>query len=878
MIPDVSWAARDTEGVAPGEGGAAAVGDAAPHSLDPQGVLDAHRVTALGLSHEEAKSRLGRHGPNRIATAPPVSSWAILVAQLASPVVWLLTAATALSLTLGDVAEAVAIIVVLGMNTLIGFVAEQRAVRSMEALRRLDVATTRVRRAGSIGTVPAHEVVPGDIVLLEAGDRVPADMRLLEASRLAADESMLTGESVAAGKSVAAVAAGTPVPDRTPMLFKGTALTTGSAVAVVTATGPATEIGRIATLALDAGTDRSRLEERLTVLARQLIWLTLAVAVVIAIVGIVSGEPVVRMVEAAIALAIAAIPEGLPVVATLTLARGMLRMARENALVRSLGAVETLGATTVILTDKTGTITENHMALERLVGLGGDADEDPLRGRALGIGVLCSNADLDKAGEGTGDPLEVALLEAAVASGMDIGAARQERPRLVEHAFDPDLRMMATVHGGADTVVAVKGAPEAVLAVCTKAATAAGPVPLGDAERAVLREAMDDLAASGLRLIALADASGEVDAARPFHDLTFVAVAALRDPPREDIPAAIAACHRAGIHVVMVTGDHEVTARAIARSVGLADRGPEPAVHARVTPEDKLKLVAGFQAAGETVAMTGDGVNDAPALRQADIGVAMGIRGTDVARESADIVLLDDAFSTIVTAVREGRVIFANIRRFCVYLLSCNLGEILLIGLALLVGLPLPLTPLQILFLNLVTDVFPAFALAATRGDARVLDEPPRPPEEPILARRQWTDVVILGVVIGLAPLAAFLMTLEQGAALENAATVAFLAIGLAQIWHVLSMRDVKGGWLVNPVTTNPFLWGAVALSLAFFALALALPGLRGVLGLVVPTTGEWVLAVGASLVPLAAGQVLLAVRRMRGGRSSARAVERATR
>ena len=846
----------------------------APHALEPVALLAYYGVdSAAGLSLAQAEARLARHGPNRVAGAPPVSNLAILLAQLVSPVVWLLGAATVLSAVLGDMAEALAILVVLVINTAIGFVAEQRAVRSMEALRRLDTATTRVRRAGTLRVVPVAAVVPGDIVLLEAGDRVPADARLLEASRLAADESLLTGESVAVDKTLPAVAADTAVHDRTPMLFKGTALTTGSAVAVVTATGPRTEIGRIATLAREAGGGRSRLEERLAVLARQLIWLTLVLAAVVALFGIWSGESVVQMTEAAIALAVAAIPEGLPIIATLALARGMLRMARENALVRSLGAVETLGATTVILTDKTGTITENHMAVERLFGIDGELAAGPLRERALTLGVLCSNAEVDADGSGTGDPLEVALLEAAAGSGLDVAALRRRQPRLMEHAFDPAIRMMATVNSNAEgtaegEALAVKGAPEAVLAASTHVATPGGAIPLGAAERQALEAAMEALAADGLRLIALAEASGAVDRDAPFHDLAFVAVAALRDPPRADIPDAIAACHRAGIHVVMVTGDHEATARAIAASVGLVDRGGGTAVHARVTPEEKLKLVASFQHAGETVAMTGDGVNDAPALRQADIGVAMGIRGTDVAREAADIVLLDDAFTTIVTAVREGRLIFNNIRRFCVYLLSCNLGEILLIAFALLAGLPLPLSPLQILFLNLVTDVFPAFALAAAEGDDKVLGEPPRPASEPILARRHWIDIALFGAAIGIAALAAFWLARDWlGAPPETATTVAFLSIGLGQLLHVLNMRAPADGWLVNQVTTNRILWGAAALTIGFFALALWLPGLRSILGLAVPGGAAWLLVVGASLVPVALGHILFAVRRARAGR-----------
>lgn len=843
-----------------------------PHSEVTGSVLDGLNSTqAKGLSDKAAAERLAAYGPNRLDPPKPISNAVLLLRQFMSPVVALLVAAAVLSLVLRDVAEAVAIGVVLAINTAIGFLAEQRAVRSMEALRQLDVHHTRVRRAGIVQSIPVENAVPGDMVLVEAGDRVPADMRIVTASALAADESPLTGESLSVDKSADSVAADAPLHARTSMLYKGTAVTRGSAEAVIVATGVDTEVGRIAELVAGADDERSPLEKRLTKLAQQLIVLTLAIAVALGVLGLMSGEPLAQMLQATIALAIAAIPEGLPIVATLALGRGMLKMARRNALVRSLGAIETLGATTVILTDKTGTLTENKMSLHRLVSLADDLsleeESKTLRTRALTIAALCSNASLGENGVGaSGDTLEVALLEAAAEAGLRPSDVRNAHPRTLEHAFDTATRMMATVHddNGAP-YVAVKGAPEAVLAHTTRIATGDGDRAFGEAEREAIEAIMHDLAAEGLRLIALAETRGEARVVQPFEDLTIVGIAALRDPPRADIPGAIAACHRAGIRVVMVTGDHPDTARAIATSVGLHDGDRGPAVHARVTPENKLKLVSGFQEAGEIVAMTGDGVNDAPALRQADIGVAMGVRGTDVAREAADIVLLDDAFTSIVTAVREGRVIFANIRRFCVYLLSCNLGEVLLIALALLAGLPLPLTPLQILFLNLVTDVFPAFALAMSKGDPNVVNQPPRPVDEAILGRLQWVDVVVYGTAVGVSSLAAFVVALHGlGLSMEGAGTVAFLTIGFAQLWHVFNMRSVPGGFFANEVFTNVYVWGAIALCATLFALTLIVPDLRAVLGMVWLPAGAFVLIGAASLLPLLLGQAIVFAKGLR--------------
>ena len=555
--------------------------------------------------------------------------------------------------------------------------------------------------------------------------------------------------------------------EKTNQLFKGTALVRGSGEAVVVGTGLATELGRITRLVEDAEASRSPLEVRLERLAQNLVWLTLAVAAVIAGFGVATGRPLAEMAQTAIALAVAAIPEGLPVVATLALARGMMRMARRNAVIENLAAVETLGATTVIVTDKTGTLTENRMTIERILVGGrdfaldyagrqilengraqgpvareGQAEApDPGLVLALTIGALCSNAEFDPAtGAGQGDPIEVSLLRAADLAGLDAAALREQRPELAEVAFDSTTRMMATLHRDPEGYFsAVKGAPEAVLALATRHLRDGIECVLTPADRQAVLDRAELLAREGYRLLALAYGRGEDRLEHPYEDLVLVGLAAFRDPARSDVAEAIRDCRRAGIRVVMVTGDHPATAAAIAASVSLGAPGETAcegrdiagiatagrtalgrhSIFARVTPEEKLQLVTTFQAHGDVVAMTGDGVNDAPALKKADIGIAMGQRGTQVAREAADMVLRDDAFATIVHAIREGRVIFGNIRTFCIYLLSCNLSEIIVIALAIVSGLPLPLLPLQILFLNLVTDTFPAFALAPARATDR---------------------------------------------------------------------------------------------------------------------------------------------------------------
>ena len=735
--------------------------------------------------------------------------------------------------------------------------------------------------------------MPGDIVLVEAGDLIAADLRLLEASNLGADESLLTGELVPTDKSTEPTPADVPLGERRSMLFQGTAITRGSALGVVVGTGVQTELGRISQLVATAEPARSPLERRLAHLAGQLVWATIALTALLAAIGFATGQEPLMMAKAAIALAVAAIPEGLPVVATLALARGVWRMARQNALVERLSAVETLGATTVILTDKTGTLTENRMTVSQVwlpseeAARGPDRPTDA-RGAAVELrallttAVLCNNATLGAdPSQDSGDPMELALLRAGRQAGLDREDLLQDLPSLRTHAFDAATRMMATVHrSGRDRLVAAKGAPEAVLASSVREARATGDVAMSDDMRRLWSRRIEVLGGLGLRVLACAFGSDTNREERPFEGLTFQGLIGLEDPARADVPPAIAACRRAGIRVVMVTGDHAVTARSIGDAVGLDSRrilegrhlrvgaGGDGAhlqsdIFARVSPEEKLALVRAYQAAGEIVAMTGDGVNDAPALRQADIGVAMGQRGTDVARQAAAMILLDDAFPTIVRAIREGRVIFGNIRRFAAFLLSCNLSEVLVVGVAVVGSLPLPILPLQILYLNLVTDVFPAFALAMGEGDRAVMQRPPRPPKEPILGRPQWTAIVLQSLALTAGTFAALLLArfwLDLDP--PSTVTVTFLTLAFAQLWHVFDMRHPESRLIVNEIARSPWVWASFLLCTALLVVPAYLPASAAVLQLVPPSRDMWAIVLACSLAPLIVTQAVILTRR----------------
>lgn len=786
----------------------------------------------------------------------------------------------------------------------------------MEALHRMSRVTARVLRQGRDLTIPSEKLVPGDLVMIEAGDVVPADLRITEASRLHVDESALTGESVPVAKGVDPVEEDAPLSERRSMLFKGTAVTRGSAKGVVVATGMDTELGRIANLTEEAEEEVSPLEKRLAVLGYRLIWITLGIAVLVAVTGIIAGNEIFLIIETSIALAVAAIPEGLPIVATIALARGMWRMARHNALMNRLSAVETLGATSIICSDKTGTLTENRMEVTRIalpreggnrfrdVDIGESGGEgtlffsggeslpptaDAALKEIIEVGVLCNNANLDQdSGEGErmgkGDPMEVALLALGAKAGMDRDELLETMPETREEAFDTESKMMATFHRiDGRYRVAVKGAPEAVLEACSQIRTGKTQErPMDPEERNQWLDYNGQLASEGLRILAAATRTADNTGSDPYESLTFLGLFGLLDPPRRDVPGVISDCKKAGIRVIMVTGDHPATARNIGISLGLADeeevhvlpgseltdpgelpeedqkRLSHASIFARVTPKQKLDLVRLHQKQGAVVAMTGDGVNDAPALKKADIGIAMGRRGTQVAREAADMVLQDDAFKTIVMAISQGRAIFDNIRKFILFLLSGNVGEVMIVAFPMLAGAPLPILPLQILYLNMIGDVFPALALGVGRGESWKMQRPPRDPEEPVLTDRHWLAIGGYGLLITLPVLGAFFLALSVwGMETNQAVTVSFLTLAFARLWHVFNMRDAGSGLLSNDVTRNPFVWGALGLCTGLLIAAVYLPGLSVILNMVHPGLEGWLLILGMSLVPLVAGQVL---------------------
>ena len=825
---------------------------AAPHHHPAEEVATSLAVDPRhGLAAEEVEARRLRHGPNRLALARPRGWLSRLLAPLADFMTLVLLAAAVVSGLIGDLTDTVVILVIVVLNAGISVLQEWQADRALAALGRLSAAHATVRRGGDATRVAAEALVPGDVVLLEAGDQVPADLRLHHVAQLRVDESALTGESVGVDKRVPHLAPGEhALGDRHNMAWKGTLVTQGRAEGLVVATGGTTELGRVAALLAQAHTPPTPLQRRLADFGRRLSLAVLALCALVFGLGVLRGEPVLLMGLTAISLAVAAIPEALPAVVTVLLALGARRLVAVNALVRRLPAVETLGSVTAICSDKTGTLTLNRMAVAelRLAGEGGEAAERALWTAA----VLCNDAGPDPAGAGwRGDPTETALLAHAATRGLDPGALQAAVPRLHEWPFDADRKRMATLHADAQGAwLAVKGAPESVLPRC-------GPDGAWAQQAATL-------AAQGLRVLAVArrrwpgaaapdaPALAAVSADEAERDLELLGLVGLIDPPRPEARAAVAECLAAGIRPVMITGDHPDTARAIARQLGLigpaadgeaevvtgtrlaamddaalAALVPHVAVYARMDPAQKIRIVRALQAAGGFVAMTGDGVNDAPALKAADIGVAMGRGGTDVAREAAGLVLLDDHFATIVAAVREGRRIFDNIRKFVRYALTGNSGEVWLLFLAPLVGLPVPLLPLHILWVNLVTDGLPGLALATEPAERGVMRRPPRPPGESVFAHGLWQHALWVGLLIGGLCLGVQALGLALADHGWHWQTMVFTTLTLAQMAHLLGIRSEteplwRLGWRSNvPLTA------AVALSVGMQLAVVYLPPLQ---------------------------------------------------
>ncbi len=881
-------------------------------SLSVDDVLQALRVNPdCGLGTDEVLKRRRTWGRNQLQATRPRHSLSILASQFKGVVVMLLLAAGGAALLFSEVAEGLAIFAVIVINATFGFVTEWRAIRSMEALRAFARVECVLLRNSETARAAAEELVPGDIVMFEAGDLVPADIRLIEAAKFTADESTLTGESLPVRKDTAVLSEETPMLDRHNMAYKGTTIARGSGKGVVVSTGINTEFGKVFEHVAVAKSSQTPLEKRLSALGARLAWWIIGIAVLVAAAGILAGRELYLAIEVAIALSVAAIPEGLAIVATIALARGMWRLARRNALITRLSAVETLGATSVILTDKTGTLTENRMAVSTVLLADADVEvvgaetadsgefrigSEPLDAKhAQGLDELlkaasyCNNASLDRtsksASHGVGDPTELALLWVASARNIWRQELLEHAPEIHEDPFDPDSKRMATLHRqDSQVLVAVKGAPEAILPGCIAVKSGNDEVPLSTPERQRWLARANDIGKKGLRTLAIAQKSCASESIDPYTELLLLGIVGLEDPARAGIDDAIRHCHRAGISVVMVTGDHAATAKNIAIETGIVDQSADSEgfldgatvdqlfegrrddvllgarVFSRVTPEQKLKLIDLYQRSGHAVAMTGDGVNDAPALKKADIGIAMGLRGTAVAKEAAVMVLQDDEFSTIVAAVAHGRAIFANIRKFVVYLLSCNASEVLVVSLATVAGAPLPLLPLQILFLNLVTDVFPALALGVGHGSSQLMTQRPRSTKEPILTGVHWTQIAVYGAILASSVLAAMALSIYLlGFDHRQAVAVSFCTLALAQMWHVFNMRDEASRLFNNEITRNSWIWVALAVCLALVLAAIYVPGLSEVLSLTDPGLSGWAIIIPASVVPLFVGPILLA-------------------
>ena len=860
-----------------------------------------------GLSEPQVAERLAAHGPNELRPAERTPGWRMILRQFDDFMIWVLLAAVALSAYEGQGPEAVAIVAILLLNAVLGFVQEYRAEMALEALQRMAAPAATVLREGVEREVPASGLVPGDIVLLHAGDTVPTDGRLIEAVELRVDESALTGESVSVRKDAEHLAAAdTPLGDRAGMVYASTSASAGRGVLVVTATGHDTETGKIADLLAAQEEVKTPLQRELQSVGKRIAAAVLAIAAIVFLLNVwqylraenlglgeALGTPgfrarVTGAFLIAISLAVAAIPEGLPAIVTVVLSLGVRRMAERNAIVRKLHAVETLGATTFICTDKTGTLTRNEMTVRRLlVGL------DPAEVRSgfsleaegtmprredlellLTIAASCNDAHAAAEGRLVGDPTETAL----VAAADGLAAGRPKPDRVAEVPFDSERKRMTTVHAVDGRRVAyVKGAPDVVVSLCTRALLRSEAVELTPERRRKIESANEELAGAGYRTLAMAcrdfgpDESPEGDLER---DLTYVGIAGLLDPPRSGVQEAIATCRRAGIRVAMVTGDHALTARAIGNEIGLLDGGvvltgselaalsdeelalqaERVRIYARVDPEHKVRIVDALQGRGQVVAMTGDGVNDAPALKRADIGVAMGKVGTDVAREAADMILADDDFSTIVEAVRRGRTVFENLRKFILYLLSCNMCEVLLIFVTTFFAATPVLLPLQILWINLVTDGLPALALGVDPASPSVMEQGPRGAAEGILTPWRQLQVLWQGSVLTLSGLGVYFLAgrVLPGVDAKTAQTMLFTAVVLTQLLHAFDFRSESRSVFSVESLRNPWLVAAVVGSVALHSLVLYVPHLRRVFSVTSLDAGQWALALVAALVPVA--------------------------
>ena len=873
-------------------------------------VFDHAAEKSYGLTDEEAKKRLEVHGRNVLRPAKRNTWIKTLISQFTDLMIIILIASSIISFAMGENSEGIAILAIVILNGLLGFFQEIRTEKAIEALMGLAAPHARVVRNGDVRDIPAEGVVPGDLVVLEAGNRVPADAVLIEANTLFSDESMLTGESVPAGKSgIDEANARLNGVSAKNMLYMGSMITNGNGRAVVTVTGMQTEMGKIAEMMETAGVQETPLQKKLEKLGEYMVAGCLLICAVVSLLGILRGERVIDMFLSGISLAVAAVPEGLPAVVTIALAIGVRRMVQRNALVRRLPAVETLGCATVICSDKTGTLTENRMTVvEAYAGKNPYIFERNQAGRLsafcrgrevhpektvglkllLKIGILCGNTRLIEKGGNSdldieGDPTEVALARAAIDAGIERDAVNGSYRRLREIPFDSDRKLMSVVcrAAGGDLFLFAKGAPEIVIEKCTR-------IMIADRERGItfddrenLKNECSRMTAGALRVMGFAYRTVHQQGLwsdKLEQELVFIGLAGMTDPPRKEASIAVAKCRRAGIKTVMITGDHVRTASAIAGAIDiyregdliisgsdmdkmtdkeLEDACEKASVFARVYPKHKLRIVRAFRKRGNVVAMTGDGVNDAPAVKDADIGIAMGKSGTDVTRQAAAMILMDDNFSSIVAAVEEGRNIFSNIRKFIRYLLSCNVGEVLTMFISTIIGLPIPLLPAQILVVNLATDGLPAIALGLEPGEPDVMNQPPRSSTENIFSNGLSKLIMVRGILIALSTIASFMIVYSFGKNLASARTATLVTLVLSQLIHVFECKSEHKSIFDLNLLSNKYLVYAVLSSVLMLLAVIYLPFLSVIFGTMPLQPNEWLIAGGLSvLVPVLFGIV----------------------
>ena len=870
-----------------------------------------HTDTVQGLTEHEAMERLREYGYNEFKKREHTTLWQKFVAQFKSFMIIVLLIAAAISGVTGymngeGITDALIILVILVANAIIGMVQESKAERSLDALERMAAPRCKVVRDGERRIIESRELVPGDIVEIETGDSIPADLRLTEAINLKVQEAALTGESVPVEKSTESIEGDASIGDRVNMAFASCSVTYGRGRGIVVATGTDSEIGKIAAMIESVPEMKTPMQVRLDQLGRVLAIVSLVVCGIIFVIGLCYGRPLMEMFMTAVSLAVAAIPEGLPAVSTIVLALGVQKLAKQNAIVRNLPSVETLGSTTVICSDKTGTLTQNRMTVvETVRGASNSSElsensETPKNPHQLiPIAVLCNDAVISREDDTVttiGDPTETALVDLGLRFGIDKDALLAEMPRVAEVPFDSERKRMATIHRTASGryLVAVKGGVDEVLECCTKMGIDDNAQPsrktssipsftvrniTGDDIHRIF-EKNEEMASKALRVLAIAykymdELPGVISAASIEEGLTFVGMVGMIDPPREEARLAVEQCRRAGIKPVMITGDHALTASAIATQLGIMTTGDRVltgaevermtddelreqcgsvAVFARVAPEHKVRIVKAFQQRGNVVAMTGDGVNDAPALKLADIGVAMGITGTDVAKEAADVVLADDNFATIVTSVREGRRIFDNLMKSIQFMVSTNLGEIILLFVAVLCNFDMPLLPIQLLFINLVGDSLPSLALSVDHAAKDIMERPPVKPHQGIFTRAFTTKVVLQSLIIGAASLGAYMIGMEHS--IETARTMTFAVMIFSQFTMIFSIRAGRQ-WFTHRFFTNRWLWLTIALVTTLTLLVMLVPAMQTLFKLTALSAPQWGMVIGLSIGVLIVSELL---------------------